>query len=153
AGGSPRFHFPDGNATIARLLVRELIAEAIPGLSAEDIITAGVAYDRLDNPRNHVRIRLNSTVVRAENVKIHNSGSEVLVSYADNTSGKVFSVRSRSCVLACWNMVIPYLCPELPEKQREALHFLVKVPLVYTSVGLRNWAAFQKLEVHSIQSP
>jgi hypothetical protein len=24
-------------------------------------------------------------------------------------------------VLACWNMVIPYLCPELPETQKAAL--------------------------------
>jgi spermidine dehydrogenase len=152
-GGSPRFHFPDGNATIARLLVRELIPEAIPGHSAEDIVTAQVAYGRLDDPANRVRIRLNSTVVLAQTTDSRNSGHEVLVSYADNTSTRVFSVRSKACVLACWNMVIPYLCPELPLKQKEALHYLVKVPLVYTSVGLRNWTAFQKLGVHSIQSP
>src|SRR5262249_15112446 len=35
-GGSPRFHFPDGNASIARLLVRELIPAAVPGHSVED---------------------------------------------------------------------------------------------------------------------
>jgi spermidine dehydrogenase len=66
---------------------------------------------------------------------------------------EVFSVRGGACVLACWNMAIPYLCPELPEKQKEALHYLVKVPLVYTSVGLRNWTAFQKVGVSSIYCP
>ncbi len=153
AGGSPRFHFPDGNATIARLLVRELIPDAVPGHSAEDVVTAQVAYDRVDSPANRVRIRLNSTVVHARNIEHDNSGHKVLISYADNASGKVFSARSKKCVLACWNVVIPYLCPDMPEKQKEALHYLVKVPLVYTSIGLRNWTAFQKLGVHSIQSP
>jgi spermidine dehydrogenase len=50
-------------------------------------------------------------------------------------------------------MIIPYLCPELPEPQKEALHYLVKVPLVYTSVGIRNWTAFQKLAVQAISCP
>jgi spermidine dehydrogenase len=30
-GGSVTLHFPDGNATVARLLVRWLIPEAVPG--------------------------------------------------------------------------------------------------------------------------
>ena len=33
--------------------------------------------------------------------------------------------------------MIPYLCPQLPQKQKEALSYLVKVPLVYTNVALR----------------
>jgi spermidine dehydrogenase len=149
-GGSPRFHFPDGNATIARLLVRELIPHAVPGYSVEDVVTAQVAYDRLDRETNTTRIRLNSTVVRAQNAGT-SSLSEVVVTYAAN--GKVLTARANFCVLACWNMTIPYLCPDLPEKQKEALHYLVKVPLVYTSVGLSNWNAFKRLGVHSIQSP
>jgi spermidine dehydrogenase len=151
AGGSPRFHFPDGNATIARLLVRELIPEAVPGRSSEDVVTARIAYDRLDHENNGTRIRLNSTVVRAQNVADAASSQSVVVTYAAN--GKVLTAHANSCVLACWNMTIPYLCPDLPEKQKEALHYLVKVPLVYTSVGLGNWNAFKKLAVHSIQFP
>src|SRR5271167_614872 len=38
------FHFPDGNATIARLLVRKLIPEAIPGNSSADVILARADY-------------------------------------------------------------------------------------------------------------
>ena len=150
-GGSPRFHFPDGNATIARLLVRELIPEAVPGRSAEDVVTSQVAYDRLDHPTNTIRIRLNSTVVRAQNESDAKSSHEVIVTYA--ADGQVFTARAKGCVLACWNMTIPYLCPDLPEKQKDALHYLVKVPLVYTSVGLRNWTAFQKLGVYTVHSP
>jgi spermidine dehydrogenase len=53
-------------------------------------------------------------------------------------------VFGKSCVLACYNMMIPYLCPELPAEQREALSQLVKSPLVYTNVLLRNWQAWQR---------
>jgi len=151
AGGSPRFHFPDGNATMARLLVRELIPDAVPGHSVEDVVTTQVVYDRLDRPTDSVRIRLNSTVVRAQNSNTRKSGQEVEVTYASD--GKIFTAHAKGCVLACWNMAIPYLCPDLPEKQKDALHYLVKVPLVYASVGLRNWTAFQKLGISAVQAP
>jgi spermidine dehydrogenase len=150
-GGSARFHFPDGNASVARLLVRSLIPRAVPGDSAEDVVTAPVHYDRLDADTSSIRIRLNSTVVRARNVEGTNAAPEVEITYASGT--QVFSLRAGACVLACWNMTIPYLCPDLPEKQKEALHYLVKVPLVYASVGLRNWTSFQKLGVSNINVP
>jgi spermidine dehydrogenase len=150
-GGSYRFHFPDGNASIARLLVRDLIPHAVPGRTPEDVVTSRVEYGLLDTANSPVRIRLNSTVVRARNNDLASGTREVQVAYAQGK--QVFTVRARGCVLACWNMMIPYLCPELPEQQKEALHYLVKVPLVYTSVGIRNWASFQKLGVDSIYSP
>jgi spermidine dehydrogenase len=146
-GGSSRFHFPDGNASIARLLVRKLIPQAMPGSTAEDVVTAQADYSQLDRNGSPVRIRLNSTVVRARNIE----GDGVEVAYA--SGDKVFTARAKNCVLACWNMAIPFLCSDLPVKQKEALHYLVKVPLVYTSVGLRNWTSFQKLGIHGVASP
>ena len=151
SGGSYRYHFPDGNASIARLLVRSLVPGAIPGHSAEDVVTAQADYSRLDRSENTVRIRLNSTVVRARNAGDPANAKEVEVAYS--SGGRVSTVRAGGCVLACWNMMIPFLCPELPEKQKEALHYLVKVPLIYTSVGLRNWTAFKKLGVQSVSFP
>ena len=67
-GSSYTFHFPDGNASIARLLVRNLIPGSVPGNSAEDVVTARVDYSRLDHPASPVRIRLSSTVARARNI-------------------------------------------------------------------------------------
>jgi spermidine dehydrogenase len=150
-GGSDRFHFPDGNASIARLLVRALIPSALPGNSVEDIVTARVRYDRLDADNSPIRIRLNSTAVRVRNAADSNASREVEVTYV--TGKRLFSLQAGACVLACWNMTIPYLCPDLPDKQKEALHYLVKVPLVYTSVGLRNWISFQKLRISNINAP
>jgi spermidine dehydrogenase len=150
-GGSYRYHFPDGNASIARLLVRNLIPEAVPGQTVEDVVTAKVEYMRLDKSSLPIRIRLNSTVIAARNIGTPAAATEVEVLYAQGN--QVFKVRADGCVLACWNMMIPYLCPELPEKQKEALHYLVKVPLVYCSVGLRNWTAFQKLGIENVSAP
>jgi spermidine dehydrogenase len=150
-GGSETLHFPDGNATIARLLVRSLVRGAVPGNTAEDIVTARVDYSRLDRADSPVRLRLNSTVVRAVNVGDPTSAREVAVTYIRD--GKTFNVRARDCVLAGYNAMIPYLCPELPEKQKAALHEAVKSPLVYTSVALRNWQAFKQLGVHEVYAP
>ena len=76
---------------------------------------------------------------------------EVEVAYVQN--GKLQVARARSCVLAGYNGMIPYLCPELPEKQKEALHYGVKEPFVYTHVAIRNWTAFQKLGIRQVISP
>jgi spermidine dehydrogenase len=150
-GGSYRFHFPDGNASIARLLVRDLIADAVPGNSAEDVVTARIDYSALDRPMSPVRIRLSSTAVRARN--LGDSASPAAVEVAYFRGGEVYSVRARSCVLACWNMMIPYLCPELPERQKQALRYATKTPLIYTSVALRNWTSLKRLGISSAYAP
>ena len=126
--GDPDMYFPDGNATIARLLVRRLIPEAVPGHSMEDVITSRVDYARLDRAGTPVRIRLNSMAVKVE----HTGAREVAVSYVEG--GKVRRVRGGACVLACWNGMIPYLCDEVPAAQRKALLDGVKAPLVYTMI-------------------
>ena len=67
--------------------------------------------------------------------------------------GETRRVRGSHCVLACWNSVIPYLCPELPAPQREALAYGIKAPIVYTNVLLNNWRSFAKLGVANITAP
>ena len=150
-GGSYTFHFPDGNASIARLLVRNLIPESLPGDSAEDAVTARMDYSRLDRPQSGVRIRLGATVVRARHRGDPASAPEVEVAY--QRGGEVQVVRARSCILACYNMMIPYLCPELPDKQKEALKYPVKIPLIYASVALRNWTSFKVLGIAQVYAP
>jgi spermidine dehydrogenase len=145
------FHFPDGNASIARMLVRSLVPGSSPGNTAEDIVTARMDYGRLDHRDSPVRIRLNSTAVLARHVGDFASAKQVEVVYGRDQ--KAYSVRGKAAVLACWNMIIPYLCPDLPAEQKEALHYGVKVPLVYTVVGLRNWTAFHKLGVRGVSCP
>ena len=151
AGGGGAIHFPDGNATIARLLVRWLIPDAVPGKTMEDVGAAHVNYALLDRAGQPARIRLNSTAVNVRHEGDPAKAPETIVSYV--RGGKTYQVRGRACVMACWNMFIPALVPDLPAKQKEALAYGVKGPLVYTSVAVRNWTAFQKLGVSSINAP
>jgi spermidine dehydrogenase len=145
------FHFPDGNATIARLLVRKLIPAAIPGDSTSDVVLAKADYAKLDQASSPVRIRLNSTVVKVKHLGDPATAKEVEVTYF--TEGKVKNVRAAHCVLACWHVVIPYIAQELPDAQKEALASAQKVPLLYTNVLLRNWTSFQKLSANTIYAP
>jgi len=145
------FHFPDGNATITRLLVRKLNPAAIPGNSASDVVLAKADYSKLDAASSPVRIRLNSTVVRVKHLGDPARAKEVEVTYA---SGKTLNtVRAANCILACWHVVIPYIAQELPDAQKEALASAQKVPLLYNNVLLRNWTSFQKLGVNAVYCP
>jgi spermidine dehydrogenase len=150
-GGGGEIHFPDGNATVARLLVRSLIPGAIPGSTMEDVGAARVDYSLLDRENQQARIRLNSTVVQVEHDGDPAQARGVKLAYVRD--GKTYRVRGRACVMACWNMFIPYLVPTLPAAQKEALSFNVKRPIVYTSVALRNWHSFHKLGVSHINTP
>ncbi|HEY6766732.1 MAG TPA: NAD(P)-binding protein [Candidatus Sulfotelmatobacter sp.] len=145
------FHFPDGNATIARLLVRKLIPEAIPGTAFPDVILAKADYAKLDRAGSPVRIRLNSTAVRVRHIGDSASAKEVEVTYA--RAGKVYKARAKHSILACWHVVIPYICEELPAQQKEALSSAQKVPLLYTNVAIRNWTSFQKAGTNAISAP
>ncbi len=147
----PGIHFPDGNAAVARLIVRWLIPKALPGTTMEDSVATPVNYAAIDEDGSRVRVRLNGTVVNARHIGERRTASEVEVTYVRD--GKAHRARGATCVMACYNAMIPHLCPDFPEEQKEALHMAVRRPLVYTSVVLRDWKAFEKLGVANIFSP
>jgi spermidine dehydrogenase len=145
------YHFPDGNASVARLLVRRLIPDVAPGDTMEDVVTSAFDYSALDRAASPVRLRLASTVVRVRHDGDPRLADRVDVTYVRD--GKTQAVRARRVVLACYNAVVPYLCPELPAPQREALASLVKIPLVYNNVLLRDWHSIAKLGVAVAHCP
>ena len=145
------FHFPDGNASVARLLVRRLLPGALAGTTMEDSVSARLDYAKVDDPNSPTRLRLNSTAVRVRHLGDPSSAREVEVTYV--RGDRAWTVRAGACVLAGWHVMIPYLCPEIPEPQRQALAYAVKVPLVYTNVAIRDWKAFQRLGVFQIVAP
>jgi spermidine dehydrogenase len=140
------FHFPDGNASLARLMVRHLIPAVAPGNDMNDIVMAQFDYSQLDRPESPVKLRLSSTGLHVANV-----GDKVEVSYINGVN--VSKVRAGQVVMAGYNMMIPYLVPEMPQAQQEALKQNVKSPLVYSKVVIRNWQPFIKLGVHEVYSP
>ena len=135
------FHFPDGNASIARLLVRKMIPEAMPGNTMEDVVTVRADYSKLDRKDQNINIRLNSTAVNVINTE---DGKNADITYVRD--GQTHKVRGKKCIMACYNSAIPYLCPDLSKQQKEALAFNVKIPLVYTKVLINNWRSFDELK-------
>ncbi|MBW2290054.1 MAG: NAD(P)-binding protein [Deltaproteobacteria bacterium] len=144
-------HFPDGNASIARLFVRAMIPRVAPGSTMEDIVDARFDYSRLDESSSRVRLRLSSTAVRVEHDGAPDTADRVAITYV--RGGRADRVWARACVLAGYNAMIPHLCPELPERQREALALAVKVPIIYSTVLLRNWRAWKQLGIGAVAAP
>ena len=144
------FHFPDGNATIARLLVRDMVPGVAPGNDMEDIVTSRFDYARLDHPDSPVRIRLSSTVVRARHID-DDLSNPVEVTYLRD--GKATSVEAGKVVMAGYNALIPRVCPEMPAAQRKYLSTSVRAPLVYSNVLIRNWRCFEKIGISRIDCP
>jgi spermidine dehydrogenase len=147
---SPTAMFPDGNSSIARLLVRSLIPEFTPGMTAAadpfGIVTTRPDYAALDRPGSAVRLRLGSTAVHAAN-----TADGVAVDYVKD--GRLFRVRARQCVLACYNVIIPHLAPELPPAQKAALAKCVKRPMLVVNTLLRSGEALGRLGIKGAQLP
>jgi spermidine dehydrogenase len=148
------FHFPDGNASIARLLVNRLVPKSFDSMhDQESIVLARLDYAALDLPQSPVRIRLNATAVRVEHMGVPDRASERAVRVVYDKDGQLRQVTAANVVLACFNNIVPFLVPTLPEAQRQALHYASKVPMMYTSVLVRNWQPWKKLGVRAIQAP
>jgi spermidine dehydrogenase len=146
------FHFPDGNASLARLLVNRLAPGAVPGnLGMENVLQAAVDYTKLDDPTSATRIRLRSTVLRVQQEGLHGRAGSVGIAYMRD--GKIHGVRAANVVLACYNGIIPDLVPELPEDQKAALAYAVKVPMMYNNVLVRRWTSFAKAGASNVNSP
>jgi len=144
-------HFPDGNASVARLMVRKMIPNVGPGDSAEDIVLSRFDYSELDKSSNMVRIRLNSTAVKVKHGGDHKNSSEVFVNYINDN--KSYQVKGKGVVMACYNGMIPFIIPDLPKKQEAALRRSIRMPMQYTTVGLKNWRALKELGIGYAFSP
>jgi spermidine dehydrogenase len=140
------YHFPDGNASLARLLARKLVPGLAQGGTMDDIVPAAFDYDRLDRDGGGVRIRLDSTVI-----DVRQTNDTVDIGYV--RAGRTHRLTAKHAVLACFHMMIPYLMPDLPAAQRQALSQNVKTPLVYVNVVTRNWKPWAALKVSAISAP
>lgn len=140
------YHFPDGNASISRLLVKRLVPKVAGNLNMESVVKARFDYGQLDRLNNPTRIRLNSTVIKASNVK---EGVEVQYVRA----GKVERVMGKRAVMACYNHILPFIMPEIPDDQVKALQSVEKVPLTYINVAVRNWQPWKKAGIWKLMAP
>ena len=139
--------FPDGNASVARLLVQKMIPDVAPNMKGfEDVAIARFNYGALDQADQSTRIRLNSTVVGVREVDDY-----VQIDYVQQ--GKPLRITANHCVLACYNNLIPALCPEMSDAQKSGLGYGVRIPFVYANILLENGRAFSELGVQITQCP
>ncbi len=144
------FQFPDGNASIARLLVRRLVPGAAPGKTMDDIVMAPFDYGQLDQPGQQTRIRLNSTVVDLR----HEGGdldADVKITYVSQDTAH--KVSASQVIWAGYHAMVPHICPDIPEPQRVAQSHCIRSPLVYTSVLIRNWTSLAELGIWRAYCP
>ena len=142
------YHFPDGNASIARLLVRRLIPAAAPGHTMEDIVLAPFDYGALDRPGSPVRLRLGHTVLRIEN-----RDDGVAVACTENSGGQLRRSQAKQCIFAGHAALAARIMPGLPGRQHDALAGNIRGVMLYAKVALKNTRAFQKLGVHELYAP
>ena len=145
--GYPVAMWPDGNASLVRLIVAKLVPQSAPNATAENVAMTQFDYSALDREKANVRLRLNSTVVGVDNID-----QGVSVTYA-SSAGELKQVSARHSVLACYHSVIPHLCPAMSDTQKAALKYQVKVPMILTNVLLRNSQALDKLGVDAVSCP
>ena len=148
--GGGNFYFPDGNASIARLLVRELIQGIAPGTSMEEIVDTHFDYARLDQPGSATRIRLSSTVVALEHQSADLKGN-LDVTYVRDNEGK--TVTAEKVVWAGYHAMLPYVCDQVPVTQSAAMASSERAPLVYTNVAIRNWRSLLNLGLRRAYCP
>ncbi|MBT5889857.1 MAG: NAD(P)/FAD-dependent oxidoreductase, partial [Halieaceae bacterium] len=144
--GYPVAMWPDGNASLVRLMVARLMPHVAPDVHADNVAVASFDYGALDEAAAAVRLRLNATAVGIEN-----TDAGVTVDYVKE--GRLCRVSAQHAVLACYHSIIPHLCPTLDEAQKEALRYQVKTPMLLTNVLIRNSSALDKLGVDAISCP
>ena len=146
------YHFPDGNHGVVRALLRALRPELLPGQGMETLSSAALDMAALDDPAAALRVRLRSTVLGLRHLGPPDRAELVELHYAD-ADGRARTVRARQVLLACWHRSIARLTDELPAAQVRALQDQSKVPLLYTTVLLSNWHAWQRAGISAIETP
>lgn len=142
------YHFPDGNASIARLLVRKMIPSVAAGNTMEDIVTAKFDYSQLDQPQHNVRIRLNSTALH-----IANNPEGTAVVYLTAGDSKLHQVQAKKTIFAGHSTLAAHIIADMPDTQKVAMASCVKVPMIYAKVAMKNAHAWKKMGVQELYMP
>jgi spermidine dehydrogenase len=135
--------FPGGNATIARLMLKSLIANSIPGpASVEGVCANRVNFAALDDRGNQTRVRLLSTAIHIQHDGDANKANSLTVAYS--RQGKLYRVKARSVVMAggCWTA--KHIIKDLPETHRNAYGQFYRSPCMMANVAVRNWRFLYK---------
>ena len=140
------FSFPGGNDAIYRLMLKQVLPNAISGGTRfEEIHDSAYQFEHFDDPDNPVRIRLNSTSVRVAHDGDPASARSVTVYYQQD--GKIYRVKAKGVVSAIGGWVNKHIIQDLPGEHEDAFGQLVHGSNMIVNVALRNWKPMAKLGV------
>jgi len=138
--------FPGGNTTIARLLVKTLIPDAIDGPAGVEGVSRGrVKFEALDVAGAGARIRLSATTVFVRHDGDPAKAEFVNIAYA--LGGRVFRVKARSAVMAGGSWTTRHIVEDLPGEHREAYAQFYRSPCMMANVAVRNWRFLHKMGI------
>ena len=140
------FSFPGGNDAIYRLMLKQVLPNAISGGTRfAEIHDSAYRFEKFDNPDNPARIRLNSTAVRVEHDGDPARAKSVTVYYQKDR--KVYRVRAKGAVSAIGGWVNKHIIHDLPGAYEDAFGQQVYGSNMIVNVALRNWKPMAKLGV------
>jgi spermidine dehydrogenase len=138
--------FPGGNTTIARLLVKTLIPDAIDGpVGVEGVSRGRVKFEALDVAGAGARIRLSATTVSVRHDGDPAKAEFVSIAYV--REGKVFRVKARSAVMAGGSWTTKHIVEDLPGEHRAAYGQFYRSPCMMANVAVRNWRFLYKMGI------
>jgi len=138
--------FPGGNTTIARLMAKTLIPDAVDGPPTVEGVTRGnVKFDALDGNGGKARIRLSSTAVSVQHDGDPAKAATLSIAYARD--GKVYRVKARSAVMAGGSWTTKHVVRDLGEAQRAAYGQFYRSPCMMANVAVRNWRFLHKMGI------
>ena len=142
--------FPDGNSGIARLIVKTLIPESIPGEhSLESICRNNVNFGALDRVGAAARIRLDSTAIWVKHDSDPLKSEFVTVAYARGS--KTYRVKARSVVMAGGSWTTKHIVRDLPDDRKSAYAQFYRSPCMVANVAVRNWRFLYKMGISGCQ--
>jgi spermidine dehydrogenase len=142
--------FPGGNSGIARLIVKTLIPESVPGdPSLENICRNNVNFAALDRAGAATRIRLESTAVWVKHDGDPAKSNSVTIVYT--RGGGTYRVKAKSVVMAGGSWTTKNIVRDLPNEHRAAYAQFYRSPCMMANVAVRNWRFLYKMGISGCQ--
>jgi spermidine dehydrogenase len=138
--------FPGGNTTIARLMLKSLLPNAIAGPdTVEGVSSNGVDFSALDSPQAGARVRLSSTAVVVRHDGEASKANSVTVVYLKD--GKLYHLKARSVLMAGGSWTTKHIVRDLPDTHRKAYAQFYRSPCLMANVAVKNWRFLYKMNM------
>ena len=142
--------FPGGNTGVARHILKQLVPGSISGgMSMAEICRGNVRLEALDQKRQPVRVRLDSTVVSVSHLGDPGRAQAVEILYT--SGGRLYRVLGKTVVMAGGRSTTKHIVRDLPALHRDAYAQFQRAPCLMANVAVRNWRFLYNLGLTECQ--